>query len=614
VQLFAPRVFEAGGLTFVQVNAGATFAQPIARLRAGVSIEQARAELAAFSAGYQQRHPASIDANNVSEPRPFVASLVAGIAPGIYALLGAVACVLVIACANVSSLLLARLLKRQKEIALRLSIGATRGMLVRQFLLETLVIASAASLLGVLLANWGLAALQSAIASQLPPNTTLSLNWRTLLVSAAVAFGCTLLTGLLPALQASRVDVAEQLKDAGRGSSASRGRRARQTLIVGEVMLSVVLLAGAALLLVTFMRLQRTPAGFEPHGAAAAFVGLAGNRYATPPQQIDFFTRVVEALRAQPGVSEAAVSLGIPLSGGAARTSYGVAGRPLPPLGQRDLVTFNVVSDRFFDLLEIPFVDGRNFNPDDRLTSPRVCVINQTLANRLFPNRSAVGESLLLGPDGSTRIEIVGVIRDVKTLGVNLPVPDEMYLPARQRAQPGLNLLARTTGDPAQLQSAIRRAVAEVDASQATSFFATLDSTVILSLGTQRLVAMLTTIFAAIAFGLALVGLYSVMACFVSQRRNEIGIRMALGATRRQVVALVMRNGLALVGLGLLLGTGAAALSGRAIRQLLFGIDPANPWIYLVVASAFALVAAIACLGPSLRASRIDPISALRAE
>jgi predicted permease len=614
VQLFAPRVFEAGGLTPAQVSAGATFAQAIARLRAGVSLEQAAEELAAFSHGYKARHPGSIDANNVNEPRPFAASLVAGVSSAVYTLLGAVACVLVIACANVASLLLARILKRQKEVALRLSIGATRAMLVKQFLVETLVISGSACVLGIALAHAGLAALQPVIASQLPPNTTVSLSWLTLIVSGAVAFACTILTGLLPALQASRVDVAEQLKDAGRGSSAGRGSRARQMLIVAEVMLSVVLLAGAALLLVTFMRLQRTPAGFQSRGAAAAFVGLTGSRYAMPAQQIDFFDRVVAALRAQPGVNAAAVALGIPLSGGAARTSYGVAGRPLPPLGRRDLVTFNVVSDEFFDLLEIPLVEGRGFNADDRPTSPRVCVINQTLAKRLFAHRSALGESLSLGADGSTRVEIVGVIRDVKTLGLNVPTPDEMYLAARQRAQPGLAILGRTSGDPATLQASIHRAVADVDASQAISFFATLDTTVALSLGTQRLVATLSALFAAIAFGLALVGLYSVMAYFVSQRRGEIGIRMALGASRRQVVTLVMRNGLALVGLGLLLGTGAAALAGHAIRQLLFGIDPASPWIYAVVASAFALVAAAACLGPSLRASRIDPLIALRSD
>jgi len=290
-----------------------------------------------------------------------------------------------------------------------------------------------------------------------------------------------------------------------------------------------------------------------------------------PAQQIDFFDRVVAALRAQPGVNAAAVALGIPLSGGAARTSYGVAGRPLPPLGQRDLVTFNVVSDEFFDLLEIPLVEGvGTFRPS-------------VFTSRITPTISTL-------------------------------VPDEMYLAARQRAQPGLAILGRTSGDPATLQASIHRAVADVDASQAISFFATLDTTVALSLGTQRLVATLSALFAAIAFGLALVGLYSVMAYFVSQRRGEIGIRMALGASRRQVVTLVMRNGLALVGLGLLLGTGAAALAGHAIRQLLFGIDPASPWIYAVVASAFALVAAAACLGPSLRASRIDPLIALRSD
>jgi predicted permease len=612
VQVFAPRVFETGGLTAQQIQGGATFAQPIGRLKPGVSIDQARAELTAFSHAYKARHPAALDANNFNEPRLFVASLVSGFQPTMYTLLGAVAFVLLIACANVASLFLSRLLKRRKEIAVRLSLGATRPAIIRQFLTESLIFSAAAGALGTVLALWALSALQSVVASQLPPNTTLTVNWRALLFTAGVTLVCAVLTGLFPALQASSADVVEHLKDGARGSSGGQGGRFRQGLIVIEVALSVVLLVGAGLLLVSFLKLQVTPAGFEPKGAASAFVGLPPTRYATPPQQSEFFTQVVTHLRAQPGVTDAAIAFSTPLTG-AARTTYSIAGQPVPPLGQRPIIGMNVVSDGYFRLLQIPIKEGRGFTADDRTTSPGVCLVNETFAKRVFAEGSAIGQALLLG-QANRRVEIVGVIRDVKSNGVNVPTPDEAYFPLSQVGRSGMNVIAKTNGDPAALQGAIKNAVAAVDKTQAISFFSTMDTTVAQSLGTQRLVATLTGVFAGLALVLSLTGLYSVLAYAVSQRSSEIGIRMALGANRRQVVRLIMGDGLGLVAIGLVVGLAGAAGTARLIRQLLFGVTPLNPLLYAAVALAFGVVAALACLGPSLRASRIDPLVAFRSE
>ena len=612
IQVFAPRVFETGGLTSAQIQGGAGFAQTVARLRPGTTIEQARAELRSFSASYKARHPAIIDANNISEPRDFVTTLVAGFQPTMYTLLGAVACVLLIACANVASLFLSRLLKRRKEIAVRLSLGATRASVVRQFLAESFVFSSMAGALGTLLSMWALGVLQSAAAAQLPAGAVLSLNGRALAFAAVVTFGCALFTGLLPALQASRPNVVDQLKDNSRGTSSTHGARFRHALIVAEVTLSIVLLIGAALLLTSFLQLQRATPGFEPRGAAAAFVGLPAARYPTPAQQADFFERVMEQLRAQAGVTDVAVALSTPLTGGA-RTPYGIAGQPLPPLGQRPLIGRNVISDGYFRLLQIPVIEGRGFTPEDRQNAPPVCVVNETFARRAFQGRSAVGEALVLGAT-NLRVEIVGVIRDVKSAGVNAPTPDEGYFPLRQVPRSGMNIVAKTDGDASALQAPIRNAVATVDKTQAVSFFATMESTLSLSLGTQQLVAALTGVFAALALALSLIGLYAVLAYLVSQRTPEIGIRMALGATERQVVGLIMRSGLGLVAVGMVLGLAGAAAASRLIRQLLFGVGPLNPLIYLGVAVLFAVVAALACLGPSLRASRIDPLVAFRAE
>jgi len=321
---------------------------------------------------------------------------------------------------------------------------------------------------------------------------------------------------------------------------------------------------------------------------------------------------VITALAAQPGVVEAAAAFSMPMTG-SARTPYGIAGRPLEPLSQRPLINLNIVTPGYFRLMRIPVAQGRGFSNDDRATSPNVCIVNDTFARHAFGGRAALGEVLLLGGN-NRRVEIVGVIRDVKSAGVNQPIPDEMYFPLTQLGRPGMTVIARTGGDPSSMQAAIRAAVAAVDPSQAIAFFATTESTVASSMGTQKLVATLTAVFAVLALLLSVTGLYSVLAYLVSQRTPEIGIRMALGASRARVVRMVLGSGLGLVGAGLVLGIAGAAAAGRLLRQLLFGVSPVDVAIYAAVAVTFAAVALLACLGPSLRASRIDPLAALRSE
>jgi len=612
VQVFAPRVFEVAGLTPVQVQNGAGYAQPIARLKPGVSRAQAERELAALDRSYHDRFPARLDANNAIVPLMFVSSLVGNLEPAFYTLIGAVSFVLLIACANVASLFLGRLTARHKEIAVRQSLGATRGRVVRQFLVESLVFSTIAGVIGVLLALWALSAVQTAMAAQLPPNTVLTVNGRALAFTVAVTFVAAILVGLAPSMHASGSRLVEMLKDSARGSSSERTGRFRATLIVAEVALSVVLLVGSSLLLVSFLRMQRTPPGFEAAGAATAFVGVPVARYPTSAQQAAFFTRVIEQLRAQAAVTDAAAAIGLPLSGFNPRSPYAVAGRPVPPLPQRQIAGLGIVSEDYFRLMHIGLAEGRAFTADDREGAPGVCVINESLARRLFPGRSALGQGMLRGPNADIRHEIVGVIHDVKTNGVNAPAPDEIYFPMRQLGRPGMNVVARTTGDPSALQTVIRAAVAAADPDQPISFFATLESNVALSLGTQRIVASLTTVFAVLAFVISVIGLYSVLAYAVSQRTAEIGIRMALGARQGQVVGLVMRTGFRLVAIGIVVGLAAGAGAARLIQTLLFDVRPVEPFVYAAVVGTFGVVAALACLVPSLRAARIDPLVALR--
>jgi putative ABC transport system permease protein len=614
VQILAPRVFEVGGLTPLQIENGASYAQPIARLKPGVSLEQARAELASISRNYREKFGGKLDAVNTTEAQMFVTSLVGNLEPTFYTLLAAVAFVLLIACANVASLCLARLVTRHKELAVRQAIGATRGRVRRQFLIESLVFSLIAGGLGTVLGFFVLSAIEKFLGPQLPPNTQLTLNARALLFTIAISIATAMLVGLAPAIHASRTNVGDALKDYIRGSTGERAGRMRAILIVGEVALSVVLLVGSTLLLISFLKLQSTSPGFEPKGAAAAFVGISTNRLKTPGQQAEFFNPVIERLRSQPHVTAAAASVGLPLSGFSPRSPYSVEGRPVLPLPQRPLAGLSIVSEDYFSLMRITLLEGRVFTTDDREGAPGVCIINESLAKRLFPGESALGKVLLRGRDAELKSEIVGVIRDVKTLGVNAPTPDEIYHPMRQLGRPNMALVARTDGDPAMLQTALRAAVAEVDKNQPISFFSTLENSVAQSLGTQRTVATFTSVFAGLAVALAAVGLYSALAYAVSRRTPEIGIRVALGAKPSEVIVLVLRSGLRLVFAGLGIGIVAAAFAARLIQTLLFNVQPVDPIVYGGVVVLFTLVAALACLVPSLRASRIDPLVALRSD
>lgn len=322
------------------------------------------------------------------------------------------------------------------------------------------------------------------------------------------------------------------------------------------------------------------------------------------------FVRVVDQLRANGQVSVAAVSLTLPVNGGV-RAPYSVLGRPIPPLPQRPLAGVNSVSDDYFAMLKIPIIEGRAFNEGDRDGAPGACIINEQLARRLFPNESAIGQVLLRGRDADLRNTIVGVIGDVKSNGVSAPVPDEVYYALRQFGRPGMAVTAKTAGDPLLLQGIIRDAVAQVDKDQPISFFQTMDVALAQSLGVQRIVASLTGIFAAIALVLAAVGLYAVVAYAVTQRTTEIGIRMALGARPGQVLTLTMKGGLSLVAIGLVIGLASAAGAAQLIASLLSNVAPLNPLVYGSVAVFFGLVAALACLMPAVRASRINPVAAL---
>ncbi len=613
VLLFVPRAFEQRALA--DVRRGLSFLETTARLKPEVTPAQAASEIATLAKDYRAALPENSDAQYDTPVKLFADELAGDLRPTFYLLLGAVGFVLLIACANVAALFLGRLSARHREIAVRLSLGATRHQLVRQFLVESALFSVAAGALGVMVASWALAAIQQLASSQLPAGVTLGLDRGMLAYTVGLSALAALFVGLVPAYQASQADVGDALKDSARGSSGGvRGTRFRSTLVVGEVMLSVVLLVLSGLLLTSFLRMQSASAGFNPHGIATALVSLPPTRYKTGAQQAQFYAQLVERLEAQPQVQRAALAIGAPLSGFQPRRSYAVGGRPVRPAPERPLASLYLVTEHYFATMQIPLRGGRSFDPRDDDRAPKRCIINESFARRLFPGESALGMILLHGPNAEERCEIIGVTADVKSAGLTAAPPDEMYFSLRQFPWQLAVVLVRTEGDPLALQSVIGQTVAGIDRNQPIASFATYDSLVAQSLGSQRLVAWLTGVFAAVALLLSAVGLYSVLAYGVTQRTGEIGIRMALGARRGQVISLVLLSGLRLVALGLGLGLAAAAGASRLIQSLFFSVQPLDPLIYGDVALLFATVSVLACLVPSLRASRIDPIITLRAE
>ncbi|HMF28106.1 MAG TPA: ABC transporter permease, partial [Candidatus Cybelea sp.] len=448
VMVFVPRVFEPQDITPQQVENGAGYIDVTARLKDGVTFEQATAEVKTLAENYKAAFPTHVDGRHDAATKLFAEELVGNFKPTFYLLLAAVGFVLLIACANVASLFLGRLSARRKEIAVRLSLGATRGQLVRQFLTESLVFSAAAGLLGVLFSSWALDLIQHLLAaavgksgvagilgsSPLPAGTKLSLNGATLAFTAGVSVLSALLVGCAPALHVSHGRVADALKDTARSAvGGSRDGRFRASLVVSEVALSVVLLIGSALFLMSLVRLRQTQPGFEPRGVATAYVSIAdSSRYATERQQAKFFAQLTERLEAQPQVKSAAVGYNVPLTGFQASTAYAIGGQPLPPQAERARAWLDRVSEHYFTTMGIPLREGRTFNERDNDQALNVCIINESFAKRLFHGESALGKILLRGRDGEIKCEIVGVVADVKSANLDEPAPDEMYVPFRQ--------------------------------------------------------------------------------------------------------------------------------------------------------------------------------------
>jgi putative ABC transport system permease protein len=592
-----------------------------ARLRPGVGLEQASAELAVLNRQYAIAHPGMLDTklNSIARVTPLKDELVAKVRSMLWMLFGAVGFVLLIACANVASLLLARATSRSREFAVRAAIGAGRWRLIEQLLAESVLLAFAGGALGVLLAKWSLSGIARMTALDLPRAGEIRLDGMVLGFAAALSIATGVLFGLVPALGASRPDLAGVLRASGEAASSvgSRAGRlwlsARGALVVVQVALSIVLLIGAALLMESLAHVYRVDLGFRPANLLTMQISLPPSRYGTDQKKAAFYDELVRRVESLPGVRSATVTLTLPLTGFAG-TPVQDAGQPPVRLNERLLATIQIISPAHFRTLEIPLRRGREFTVRDKLGAPPVAIIAESLARRLWPaypsGKDPVGQRLLIGANLQPA-EIVGVVADVHQ-SVETDAWPGVYRPSAQNPFQSAAFVVRTDGDPLRFVNAVRSQVLAIDPDQPVSSVATMEDVVEKSEGQRRLIVELLGLLAGAALLLAVVGMYGVIAYSVVQRTKEIGIRRALGAQQRDVLSLVIGQGVGLTLAGVALGiVGAFALT-RVMQGLLFQVSATDRLTYGAVSLLFLIVALVASYIPARRAARIDPMAALR--
>ena len=600
-ELFTPLALSAGALT----NYQGFFLTLIARFKPGVTRAQADAELATIiKPGERGPRFASVRALGLQE------AMVGDVRMMMLVLMGAVGFVVLIACANLANLLLTAATQRQKEIAVRLSIGANRGRVVRQFLTESLLMAASGGFVGLSLASWGMTLVNALLPSTIPRIGQIGVDGRVLGFSFALTVTSGLLFGTLPALRASQTALTEAMKAGGRGLGFG-SNRLRASLIVSQVALTVVLLTGAGLLTKSFVRLQQTPLGFRPERLLTARLTLPFSNYSTPQQRQSFADRLLEKVRSQPGMQEAALTSFLPFASGNQSFALFLPGDEKPRGGGPN---FRTVSPDYFRVMGIPLLKGREFSVADYEGAPLVTVINETMARRFWPSADPIGQRVKETSNDGVWREIVGVVGSVRHKVRGEEPRPEMFVPWSQRPDLTLNLAVRTQTEPASFAAAVRRAVADIDANLPVFEVRTMEERLFESVAQPRFRTALLGAFAALALVMALIGLYAVMAVSVAQRTHELGIRVALGAQRRDVIGLVLGQGVKLVGIGIALGlVGAWALT-RVLTTLLYEVKPTDPLTFLAVPVLLIVVAILACWAPARHAAEVDPLTALRQE
>jgi predicted permease len=603
-------------------NRGSHYLLAVARLKPGVSPAQAQAELDTIMARLEREHPNTNTGRGIGV-FPLLDDTVRFYSQALLTLMCAVGFVLLIACANVANLMLARAAGRDKEMAIRTALGASRWHIMRGLFTESLLLALIGGVLGVLLAFWASDLFKSAIPAEffdfIPGWKNIGVDFRVLAFTLSLSVLTGLLFGLAPALQASKPDLTAALKDkssSGFGSSGGSGkRRLRSALIIAEVTLSFVLLIGAGLMMKSFIRLIVADPGFNAENVLTMELSLPYEKYREAGQREAFYRQLLERVEALPGVESAGAVNHLPLGGSNTSTSFLVEGVPEPPPGQDFDGRWRVCSPHYFRALGMTLLEGRAFTDRDRAGAQPVVIVNETLARKYWPNESAIGKRIRFTGDPARNpwMQVVGVVRDVKH-ELSLEVTPEYYLPHSQDAWGELVLAARTRGEPTALASAIRGEVLKLDNDQPVSRIRTMEQVSAESVMLQRHSVVALGIFASLALLLAAIGLYGVMSYTVTQRTNEIGIRVALGANPRDVMKLVVRQGMALVLVGVAVGVIASLGLARLIDTLLVDVRPTDPLTFSISGLLLVVVALLACWIPARRAARVDPMVALRQE
>ncbi len=594
---------------------GVHYLDVMARLKPRVTIAQAQAEMSTIISGLNKQYPEN--APRGARIAPELEQLVGGVRPALLVLLGAVGCVLLIACANVANLLLTRATSRQREMAIRAALGAGKGRMIRQVLSESLVLASAGGVFGALLALWVTDFLVRLIPEDIPRLSAIHLDSYVLVFTIVLSFGTGLLFGMAPALQVSTSRLLESLKEGGRGVTEGIHRhRVRSALVVTEFAVAAMLLVGAGLLIQSFVRLERVDPGFDPHQVLTFKLELPASRYSMA-RMVDLFRQIVARLNQVPGVRSASALFPFTLNGDEAVTTLDIEGRSVAE-ADRPRTAYTWVEPGFFRTLGIPLLSGRDFTAQDDLKATPVIIINRTLARRFFPNENPVGKRISTGVGNGYKQppmrEIIGVVGDVKQEGLGADVAPAAYVAVAQSPFDVLTFVVRTGADPASVVAAARNEVAAVDKDLPIFDVKTLDQYVSESVAQPHFSSLLLGIFAGLALALAAVGLYGVIAYSVVQRTHEFGVRMALGAERQDVLRMVLGQGIVLTLAGVGIGVAGALALTRFLGSLLFGIRPNDPATFAAVLLVMTVVALLASYIPARRATRVDPMVALRYE
>jgi putative ABC transport system permease protein len=612
VDIFTTRLIEMSIVSPARVNLGGMYYECVGRLKPGVAPEQAQAETEVLFQQYKHDKPGNYD-STVNAPMAVSGlqkNLVANVRPTLLMLSAAVGLVLLIACANVASLLLSRALGRKKEFAVRTALGASRASLIGQLLTESVLMAIVSGALGVALGQAGTRLLAAYSQSSFPQMADVSMDLRVLAFTLSISVLSGVLFGLAPSLQLSRPDLNTMLRDEGRGSAGSRKRdRARSALVVAQIALSMVLLVGSGLLVRSFIRLRTASPGFEPKGTLTIQTYLPLARFPQPQQKIAFYANALRNMQSVPGVEAASISTALPVIANHG-TPVLFEGQPALPLGQRPIVFFQSISPDYPKAMGIPILAGRALTDHDDATAPWVALVNQTIVRQFWPNQNPLGKLLTVG-NLPKPFEVVGVLGDAKNEGLATAVQGEVYLPYPQFTSPLLYLSVRTALDPHRLAAALRAQIGAADPDQPLTEIETMEERIDLVSASPRFTMLLIGIFSGTAFVLAVVGIYGVIAYSVAQRTQELGIRIALGADRRDILRLVIVNGLGLAAIGIVIGLGGAIALTRLMSAMLYETSATDPLTFGAAVALFTLVAILASYVPARRATRIDPLEAL---